>query len=128
MSRIIKINPSTIRPSQDFLKKDTLAFIKENFDKGAFDKMPPIPIVRKAPDESYIAIDGHNLLAFYTMHKMECEVFVAEHADDGIPGNFEMIKKRNADLKEKYDSALEQSEKLADKGIHTIEDLLTHLI
>ena len=125
MSHIIKINPSLIRPSQDYLKGDTLDYIKQNFEAGDLEKLPPSPIVRKDEDGGYVAIDGHNLLAFYSLRNMECGVYVAESKDDKIEGDSEMILKRNKDLFEKYDTALQEAHSLKEKGIVTIKDLCT---
>ncbi len=124
MGIIIKTNPSLVRPSQDFLKKGTLVFIKDNYEKGNFDKLPPTPIVRKDLNNELVAIDGHNLLAFYTKINLDCEVYVAESKNDGILGNSEMILKRNNDLFEKYDTVLGDADALSKKGINTIKDLL----
>ena len=123
MGIIVKTNPSKIRPSQDFLKKDTLDFIRFNYEKGNFEKLPPTPIVRKDDAGNYIAIDGHNLLAFYSFKSMDCEVYVSEHKEDRFLGDSEMIEKRNKDLFDKYDSALKKSDLLSTKGIKTIGDL-----
>ncbi len=127
MGKVIKINPATVRPSQDFLKADTLAFIKENYEKGFFDKLPPTPIVRENNNGGYIAIDGHNLLAFYASLNSECEVYVAENKEDALIGDSEMVSKRNKDLYEKYDTALIEAGKLIEKGIGSIEDLLKNV-
>ena len=123
MGKIIKVKAATIKPSQDFLKEDTLAYITKNYEKGDFDKLPPTPIVRRFSDTEYIAIDGHNLLAFYAMKDMDCDVYVAENANDGIVGNSEMILKRNSDLLEKFENVIDVSEEIAKKGIYTIKDL-----
>lgn len=123
MGKIIKINPVHVQPSQDFLKNDTLLFIKENYDKGLWDKLPPTPIVRENPRGGYIAIDGHNLLAFYASLNNECEVYVAENKNDALSGDSEMISKRNKDLYEKYDAALIKADELVKNGIRSIGDL-----
>lgn len=124
MGKVIKINPSEIQPSQDFLKADTLAFIEEHYVKGNFNMLPPTPIVRENPQGGYVAIDGHNLLAFYASLNMECEVYVAENKNDALVGDSEMISKRNQDLFEKYDTALIEVDKLGEKGIRSMKDLL----
>lgn len=123
MGIILKTNPSLIRPSQDFLKEDTLNFIKQNFDTGNLDRLPPVPIVRKDATGHYVAIDGHNLLAFYSLKNMECDVYVAESREDKLIADSQMVAKRNQDLFEKYDYALEQATLLSNKGISTIKDL-----
>ncbi len=127
MGKIIKINPVHIQPSQDFLKADTLAFIEENYKKGYLEKLPPTPIVRENPRGGYIAIDGHNLLAFYASLNNECEVYVAENKNDGLSGDSEMISKRNKDLYEKYDVALVEVDELVVKGIRSIGDLVNRI-
>ncbi len=123
MGIIVKTNPSEVRPSQDFLKENTLRFIKENYEKGNFDKLPPTPIVRKDNEGRFIAIDGHNLLAFYYIKNLDCEVYVAESKDDGLLGDSDMVTKRNKDLFEKYEVVLGEAESLTQKGIRTIGDL-----
>lgn len=124
MGKVIKINPAEIQPSQDFLKADTLAFIEESYTKGNFNILPLTPIVRENPQGGYIAIDGHNLLAFYASRNLDCEVYVAGHKSDVLPGDSEMIEKRNKDLYEKYDAALSEAGKLVEKGIRSIKGLL----
>jgi hypothetical protein len=122
MGKIININPKIAKPSQDFLRKDTLEFIKNNYDNSNFEKLPPIPILRKQNDD-YIVIDGHNLLAFYFIKGFNCNVYVADNKEDVILGDSEMINKRNRDLYEKYDLALEQAKFLSNARINNIEDL-----
>ena len=123
MGVIVGTSPSFIRPSQDFIKEDTLNFIKQNYESGNFDKLPPTPIVRKDGDGNYIAIDGHNLLAFYSLKGLDCDVYVANSDTDVLEGSSDMVAKRNKDLKEKYDSALKEADLLASRGIKTIADL-----
>lgn len=125
MGKVVKINPANIQPSQDFLKADTLAFIEENYAKGNFNMLPPTPIVRENPQGGYVAIDGHNLLAFYTSQSLDCEVYVAENKNDRIIGDSEMIRKRNQDLFEKYDWVLVEADKLGKKGIKSMMDLFS---
>ncbi len=126
MSKIIKITAATVKSSQDFLKQDTISFIKENYEKGNLEKLPPTPIVREFLEGEYIAIDGHNLLAFYCLKNMDCNVFVAENKNDGIAGDLDMVKKRNKDLFEKYDTVIGLHRDLSKKGINTIADLCTY--
>ncbi len=123
MGIILKTNPSVIRPSQDFLTEDTLNFIKRNFEAGDFGKLPPAPVVRKDENGRYVAIDGHNILAFYSLKNMECDVYVAERKEDKLEGDSEMIVKRNQDLFEKYELVLEEANVLRTRGISTINDL-----
>ncbi len=127
MGKIITLDPGNIKPSQDFLKPDTLAFIEENYNRGFLDKLPPTPIVRENPQGEYIAIDGHNLLAFYASKNLECEVYVAENKNDGLIGDSEMVQKRNQDLFEKYDRALVEANRLAEKGIVSMVDLVKRI-
>jgi len=123
MGKIIRVDPSQIRPSQDFLKKETLLFISEKYKNGDFNALPPIPIVREISEGTYISIDGHNLLAFYTLKNIECEVYVAYDRNDGIKGNSEMINKRNSDLVERFNNVISIALELETKGIRTILDL-----
>jgi len=127
MGQILKINPANIQPPQDFLKANTLVFIEENYKNGFFDKLPPVPIVRGNSQGGYIAIDGHNLLAFYTSLDIECDVYVAENKNDGLVGDLEMIKKRNQDLFDKYDLVITKVKELRENGIGLIKDLLNRV-
>lgn len=109
MGNIIKINTNQIKPSQDFLKERTVKFILACFSENKKDMLPPTPIVKKdSEDGSYIAIDGHNLLAVYDLLGEEIEVYVARDENDELTeevfSNFssESLLSRNRDLKEKY--------------------------
>jgi len=68
MGRIINVKASQIKPSQDFIKEETIGYILECIIKNELNKLPPTPIVRLNPDGSgYIAIDGHNLIAVFDL-------------------------------------------------------------
>ncbi|MBI4599970.1 hypothetical protein HY732_03535 [Candidatus Uhrbacteria bacterium] len=113
MGHLIKLKPSAIKPSQDFLKKGTMDFIFDCFKKGELALLPPPPLVRRDPGhmDSYIAIDGHNLLAAHEFFGTECEVFLVDSADDFLPNpnNDPRITQRNKDLSEKFESCVDDA-------------------
>lgn len=118
MGEIIKTKTYGIIPSQDFIKEGTIKYILECINSGELDRLPPTPIVRRKPDsDEYIAIDGHNLLVIYDLLDRECEVYIAGSKDDGLEGDAESIKKRNQDLKEKFDQVLEDIKNINIKNI-----------
>jgi hypothetical protein len=123
MGKVIKVNPCNIQPSQDFLKEDTFQFIKASYEKGELDNLPPTPIVIKDEKGAYVAVDGHNLLAFCCLMNSECEVYVAENKNDKMPGDSEMTRERNKDLEEKYNLTLSSQNEVKKKGINSIKDL-----
>ncbi|MEX0877395.1 MAG: hypothetical protein WDZ40_00855 [Candidatus Spechtbacterales bacterium] len=116
MGKLIKLKPEFIKPSQDFLKEGTIKFILSCYKEGKLDALPPAPIVRKQPGkpDTYIAIDGHNLLAVCEFFGKECEVYLAASADDFLPNseNKESISQRNKDLVDKYESSIEEAQKI----------------
>ena len=120
------IDSGIVRPTQDFLKEDTLKHIVQCYKTGNLEKVPPPPIVRKDADDSLVAIDGHNLLAVNYLLGKSTEVFIAKDSNDKYPGESEAIIKRNKDLNEKYDSAIVSSRELEIKGIKTIKDLVKY--
>lgn len=113
MGTIIKLKPSSIRPSQDFLKKGTMDFIFDCYKRGDLTSLPPPPLVRRDPNHAglYIAIDGHNLLAAYEFFGTECEVFLVDSLTDFLPNpdNDSSISQRNKDLAEKFDLCVAQA-------------------
>lgn len=115
MRHILKLKPLSIRPSQDFLKKGTMNFIFDCFKKGELALLPPPPLVRRDPHhaDSYIAIDGHNLLAAHEFFGTECDVYAVDSANDFLPNpdNDSGIAQRNKDLAEKFDSCVADAEK-----------------
>lgn len=120
------VDSCKIKPSQDFLKEDTVRFIFECYQTGSLEKLPPPPIVRKDTDGSLVAIDGHNLLAVNCILGKQTEVFIAKDSDDKYPGESEAVLKRNIDLKEKFDSVLNIVDNLNSKGINSISDLIRY--
>ncbi len=116
MGHYIKLKPSSIKPSQDFLKKGTMDFIFDCFKRGQLELLPSPPIVRRDPDheDSYIAIDGHNLLAAHEFFGIECEVFLVDSPTDFLsnPDNDPDIAQRNKDLAEKFESCVDEAEKI----------------
>lgn len=120
----MRVNPSQIVPSQDFLKPDTVRFIFKCIEDREFDKLPPSPIVREDAQGRLVAIDGHNLIAVKDFLGQELEVHVAQFADDGISEIAEADKVRNQELKHKFDSILEEREMVKKAGINTFSDLI----
>lgn len=131
MGKKIRVKPNLIKPSQGFLKEDTLRFILECISKGEENNLPPTPIVRCNPEtEGYIAIDGHNLLAINLLLGRECEVFVAENVNDQLTikespeSSKEALHQRNLDLAEKFDQVLGYHEELKKDGIYSFQELI----
>lgn len=130
MGKIICIEPQFIRPSQNFLKEDTVRFILKQVFTGQHERLPPIPIVRYySVTNQYIAIDGHNLLAVKDLLGEACSVYVPNSAQDEItvveaPNSSEFaIRCRNKDLAEKFYSVLELKDKVEQQGIRSFQDL-----
>jgi hypothetical protein len=130
MGKKIKLNPKSIRPSQNFLKERTVNFILTCFFEEQKELLPPPPIVRYDPEtEKYIAIDGHNLLAIYDLFKETIEVYQAESAEDhltqeSLPNSSpESLQERNQELKEKYSSIIQVANHLDSTGISSFGDL-----
>lgn len=121
----MKISPERLYPSQNFLKPHTIAFILECLRTGAYDKLPPDPIVRADSEGKLIAIDGHNLIAVKLHRNEDINVHVATSSSDGLPSTTEANIQRNTDLKEKYDRAIIDRNHLHDEGIDTFHDLIS---
>ena len=128
MGEFIKLKPEFIKPSQNFLKKETLNFILDCYKKRKLDSLPPTPIVRKDPHNNglYIAIDGHNLLAANELYHTECEVYVADSANDYLPNpkNLPSISQRNKDLSDKFDTCVTEANRIHCSFTTRIKDYL----
>lgn len=118
------ISPEKIAPSQDFLKERTVKFIFSCLHDGNTEDLPPTPLVRKDDGGNLVAIDGHNLIAARHFRGEDIEVIVAESATDGLPPTTEANITRNEELAAKYDSVLEERQKVAAEGIVTFADLI----
>lgn len=118
------ISPEKIAPSQDFLKERTVKFIFSCIREGNTEELPPTPLVRKDDEGNLIAIDGHNLIAARQFRGEDIEVIVAESATDGLPPTTEANIARNEELAAKYDSVLDERQKVAAEGIVTFADLI----
>ena len=118
------VSPEQIAPSQDFLKEKTVRFILSCFRSGNTDELPPTPLVRKDEAGNLVAIDGHNLIAARLARREEVEVIIAESATDGLPPTSEANITRNEELAAKFDSVLEERQKVAAEGIRTFGDLV----
>ena len=119
----MRVSPSDIAPSQDFLKEQTLRFIGDCIRKGQFDDLPPAPIVRKDTEGKLVAIDGHNLIAAKWWLEEDIEVHLAESANDGIAGVTEASLKRNQDLSKKFEIVLSDVENIRQHGVKNFDDL-----
>ncbi|MDP2103815.1 MAG: hypothetical protein Q8K26_02750 [Candidatus Gracilibacteria bacterium] len=124
MGKILKIHPRNIKPSQDFLKEGTVKFIFTCYSEDKKDQLPPAPVVQRSPDNGdYIAIDGHNLIAVKDYFDEECEVFVADHPEDELTENEfpgaspDGLASRNADLREKFESVVDDYKRLSEGGL-----------
>lgn len=118
------ISPAKIAPSQDFLKERTVTFIFSCLRDGNTEDLPPTPLVRKDDNGNLVAIDGHNLIAARQFRGEDIEVIVAESATDGLPPTSQANITRNEELAAKYDSVLEERQKVATAGIRTFDDLI----
>jgi hypothetical protein len=125
MGQYLTLKPDQIKPSQEFLKENTVRYIMRCIAEGRHDELPPMPFVRRAADEAgFIAIDGHNLIAVKDLQGEDVEVYLAESAEDGLdsverPG----VLERNQDLQDKFDSSLAEANRVAEAGIDSFSDL-----
>ena len=120
----MRISPEQILPSQNFLKPRTVAYILDCINSGKFEDLPPDPIVRKDDQNNIIAIDGHNLIAVRLHRGEDIEVHIAASPDDGLAADTEANVQRNKDLKEKFDSVIDNNKQLREEGINTFSDLV----
>lgn len=118
------ISPELVTPSQDFLKPSTVAFIFDCIEKGELDRLPPAPIVRQDTDGALVAIDGHNLIAVKLYRQENVEVHLAHSAADGLPPTTEANLLRNEDLKEKFEFAVEERNRLFSEGTTSFWNLI----
>lgn len=116
-------NPEQILPSQNFLKPDTIRFILECYEKNDLASIPPAPIVRRDKDGNLIASDGHNLIAVKIFRNESIRIHIAAHAEDALPEISIANKARNRDLKDRFDTVLEDRARLVEDGIVTFYDL-----
>jgi hypothetical protein len=119
-----EVLPEIIAPSQDFLKPNTVRYIIGCIADGRFDELPPTPLVRKDEKGSFVAIDGHNLIAVRLFRNEPVEVIVANSPIDGLPGTTTANIERNKELKEKFDTVLDERRRVAAEGILTFSDLI----
>jgi hypothetical protein len=118
------VRPDQILPSQDYLKPQTVKFILECIRSRDLEKLPPAPIVRKDSDDNLITIDGHNLIAVKMHLNEEVDVHIAASDEDGLPTDSEVNISRNKNLKEKFDTVIEDRVGLQKSGINSFKDLL----
>lgn len=128
MGSLLRVDSDKVIPSQDFVKENTVRFILESLTQGRRDELPPAPIVRTHPaGKGHVAIDGHNLLVVNSLLGVPTEVYVAEGPDDILHASEAMdqrkVASRNQDLREKFDSAVEEAGRLRAEGLLTIADL-----
>ncbi|HEY4963770.1 MAG TPA: hypothetical protein VIH90_03685 [Candidatus Saccharimonadales bacterium] len=126
MGKLVTISTSQIRPSQDFLKDETIEFILKAYKLGNQEGLPPTPIVRIGDNENdFIAIDGHNLIAVWDYLDKPIEVYVAESEHDKLQnlGDKEAVEKRNNVLGDKYENSLNNANDLRSRGITSFRQL-----
>jgi hypothetical protein len=121
----MKVSPESILPSQNFLKEKTVRFIIECLRTGNLDELPPTPLVRENSEGRLVAIDGHNLIAVRQFRGEEIDVIIAASAQDGLPPTSEANITRNQELADKFDSVLEEQERVATEGITGFDALIT---
>jgi hypothetical protein len=119
MSQSVSIWTEQLKPSQNYLKEDTLKFILTCWFENRNDLLPPPPIVRKSEKVGeYIAIDGHNLIAIYDLFNQKIPVYIVENAQDELVDDFfsqciqEDLLNRKSELKKKYNSSIREAKKL----------------
>ena len=118
------ISPTKIAPSQDFLKEKTVGFIFDCLRTGNTADLPPTPLVRTDKAGNFVAIDGHNLIAVRQFRGEDIEVIVAESATDGLPPTSPANITRNKELAAKFNSVLDERQKVAAQGIATFAELI----
>lgn len=118
------VSPKQIAPSQDFLKERTIRFIFDCLRDGNSQDLPPTPLVRKDKAGNLVAIDGHNLIAVRLFRGEDVEVIVATSATKGLPPTTEANIARNQELADKFNSVLDERQKVAASGIVTFADLI----
>ena len=100
MAQKKKLKTSQIKPSQNFLKEHTFNFIHKCIDEQREEDLPKAPLVKKIGD-TYVAIDGHNLIAVFDELKRDIEVYIVKSAAD-IPKVLKDTPREYA-LKTKFD-------------------------
>jgi len=130
MGKLISIEPKKLKPSQDYLKENTVKFILTCFYENREELLPPVPIVRHdTENDVFIAIDGHNLIAIYDLFDKNIDVYVADSAEDELlekiftESSREGLESRKLELKEKYESVLYEYKKLKRVDINSFSDL-----
>lgn len=119
-----EISPEVILPSQDFLKEKTVRYIFDCIAKGQLADLPPTPLVRKDEAGKFVAIDGHNLIAVRLFRNEPVEVIIAESPQDGLPPTTEANIERNRELAKKFDTVLEDRNRVEQEGITSFFDLI----
>src|SRR5687767_4932704 len=116
------VSPEKIAPSQDFLKEGTVRFIFACLHDGNTEALPPTPLVRKDDKGNLVAIDGHNLIAVRAFRGEDVKVIIAKSSADGLPLTTEANAIRNQELAAKYDSVLDERQKVTAEGVVTFAD------
>lgn len=119
-----EISPEVILPSQNFLKEKTVRYIFDCLSKGLVDDLPPTPLARKDEAGRLVAIDGHNLIAVRLFRNEPVEVIIASSPQDGLPPTTEANIERNRELAEKFDTVLEDRNRVEQEGITSFFDLI----
>lgn len=120
MGRLVEVDAGIVLPTQNFLKPGTVRHILGLLAAGRFEDLPPEPIVRKHGD-SLLALDGHNKLAVFASRDEPVQVYIADYAQDALPGSDAAIQQRNKDLAERFALAVQMHKQA---GIATISDLV----
>lgn len=130
MSKVVCLSTSKIKPSQDFLKEDTIKLILKNYFENRRDLFPSIPLVRfDYETNDYVVIDGHNLVAVYDLIGEDIDVFVVENSEEYLDdknssnSNKESLNDRNAELRKKFDLTLNEAKIVESEGIKSFKDL-----
>ena len=119
------VDPNSIKPSQVYLKPQTVKYIAVCIRNNKTEELPPPPIVRQNKDGKLVALDGHNLIAYMSYLNQPIEVHLAKSPNDGLDETSEANITRNVDLKEKFDHVLIEQAEVEAQGISTFSDLTT---
>jgi 8-oxo-dGTP diphosphatase len=120
----MKISANQILPSQNFLKATTLEYISLCLETNDLLNLPPTPIVREDNAGSFIAVDGHNLLAVKAFLGEEIEVHLAKSPTDGLPNDSAANISRNEELQKKFDKVIKDRIEAERDGIASFQELI----
>lgn len=103
MGRFSYLDASKVIPSQDYLKGRTMQALIGYVEDKKPDLIPPPPIVLRVEDKSFVALDGHNLIALQALQKRRCMVYVMDSISDSLhtPDDIPISEDRKESVKER---------------------------